>query len=513
MDDPRDSHPRKILVILGHPRQESFCQALAEAYLEGAEGAGLQVRRLALADLTFDPNVAMPSPRDQPLEEDLVRAQELILWADHLVFAYPAWWGTMPALLKGFLDRVLTPGFAFEAGQEDPSTWTKLLKGRSAHLLVTMDTPPWVYRLVYRQPGHQAMRRATLGFCGVAPTFISTFGPVRPSSPEQRARWLDQARKAPLRLGDRLRRHQAGRRAGAWLRLFRLQFYPMAWVAYTIGALAAWRRGGTFSPPLYWLGYLCLFLMEALTVLSNEWFDRDTDRRNRNAGPFNGGSRVLVEAELAPESVRRVMFGLALLLGLGLLALAIILPRASGLIPLVMVGLAGLAVGYTVPPLRLIYRGLGELDVGLTHSFAAILVGGLLQSGVWRDPYPWLIGAPLFLATLAAITLSALPDHEADRAASKRTLAVLLGRRGAALAALGFVAGAALCGVIWQRLGLYGGLSGLAVFLAIPHGFLLARAIRRYMREGAPCTRINGIMILALTYSLWFGLIPLAHLS
>ncbi|WP_275975896.1 NAD(P)H-dependent oxidoreductase [Geothrix terrae] len=502
----------RILVILGHPRVGSFCGALASAYEAGARAAGFEVERFDLAGLTFDPHVRLPSPRDQALEPDLARAQALIQWADHLVFVYPAWWGTLPALLKGFLDRVLTPGFAFAADEEDPANWTKLLKGRSAHLLVTMDTPSWVYRLIYRQPGHQAMRRATLGFCGVAPTFISTFAPVKPATEEARARWLDQARAEAARLPGRLHRHALLHRAGAWLRLLRLQFYPMAWVAYTIGALAA-ARHGSFSHPVYWLGYLCLFLMEALTVVSNEWFDQDTDRLNRHAGPFNGGSRVLADGELGPGSVRRAMAGLALALGAGLAALSAALAPSGGPGLAAMIALAALAAGYTVPPLKLVYRGLGELDVGLTHSFAAIFVGGLLQSGIWRDPFPWLMGLPLFLATLSAITLSALPDHEADGAVAKRTLAVLLGRRGAAWAALGFAVAAAACGVAWQQWGLFGGTSGLVVYLAIPHALLLVRAILRYLRRGAPCERIDGLMALALTYLLWFGIIPLAHLS
>ena len=244
VDASREGPVRRILVILGHPRRDSFCAALADAYAQGAGEAGLQVERLDLAELTFDPHVRRASPRDQILEADLAQAQALISWADHLVFVYPTWWGTMPALLKGFLDRVLVPGFAFEVREEDPSMWTQRLKGRSAHLLVTMDTPAWVYRLIYRQPGHQAMRRATLGFCGIRPTFISSFSPVQSSSPELRIGWLEQAQKEPRRLSRRLRLAGARKRAGAWLRLLRLQFYPMAWVAYTIGALAAWRHGG-----------------------------------------------------------------------------------------------------------------------------------------------------------------------------------------------------------------------------------------------------------------------------
>jgi 1,4-dihydroxy-2-naphthoate octaprenyltransferase len=287
----------------------------------------------------------------------------------------------------------------------------------------------------------------------------------------------------------------------------------MAWVAYTIGAWAARHRVGTFSPRIYWLGYICLFLTEALTVISNEWFDQGTDRLNQNAGPFNGGSRVLVERNLDPDSVRRAMLGLALLLGLGLTALAVALPTLAGPGFWCLIVLCLLALSYTIPPLNFIYRGLGELDVAFTHSIGVILCGYLLQSGNWRNPFPWLIGLPLFFATLAAITLSALPDHEADAAVSKRTWAVLLGRRGAAWAAIGFTAAAAISGVAWRWRGLYGGLSGLAVWLAVAHGLLLARAILRYLGQGAPCSRINGIMALALSYILWFGLIPLARLS
>jgi NAD(P)H-dependent FMN reductase len=102
-----------VLVILGHPRADSLCGALADAYFDGARAAGVHLRRLDLSTLEFDPHVRTPSPNQQPLEADLRAARSLVEWADHLVFVYPTWWGTMPSLLKGFLDRIMTPGFAF----------------------------------------------------------------------------------------------------------------------------------------------------------------------------------------------------------------------------------------------------------------------------------------------------------------------------------------------------------------------------------------------------------------
>ena len=98
-------------------------------------------------------------PRVQPVEESIAQARALLAWADHIVFVYPTWWGTTPALLKGFLDRVLAPGFAFT---ENERGYVPLLGGKSAELLTTMDTPCWVYRWIYGAPGHKAMARATL---------------------------------------------------------------------------------------------------------------------------------------------------------------------------------------------------------------------------------------------------------------------------------------------------------------------------------------------------------------
>ncbi|SDI57973.1 Flavodoxin-like fold [Paenibacillus naphthalenovorans] len=134
-----------ILVITGHPYSQSFCSALSDAYAEGASGNGGQIRRIDLSKISFDPNLEFGYHKRIELEDDLKEAQEMICWAHHLVFVYPTWWGTMPAILKGFIDRVFLPGFAFKY-REHSSLWDKLLTGKSAHLIVTMDTPSWYNR-------------------------------------------------------------------------------------------------------------------------------------------------------------------------------------------------------------------------------------------------------------------------------------------------------------------------------------------------------------------------------
>jgi NAD(P)H dehydrogenase (quinone) len=183
---------KKVLVILGHSLGDSFCAALSAQYAASAEAAGHQVQILKLGDLQFDPILHQGYRQIQPLEVDLVQAQAQIEWAEHIALVYPIWWGAAPALLKGFIDRVFVPGFAFKY-QENSSFQVKLLKGRSAHLLVTMDTPPWYYRWVYRLSVLRQMRVTTLGFCGIQVKKTAVFGPVISAKPEQRSAWLAQA--------------------------------------------------------------------------------------------------------------------------------------------------------------------------------------------------------------------------------------------------------------------------------------------------------------------------------
>ncbi|TFH88503.1 NAD(P)H dehydrogenase [Billgrantia azerbaijanica] len=502
----------KVLVILGHPRLDSLCGALADAFAEGARAAGVRLRRLDLVTLDFDLHVRQPSPNDQPLEVDLRRARELLQWADHLVFVYPTWWGATPALLKGFLDRLLAPGFAFRTC-EGGIGYQALLGGRSAQLITTMDTPPLIHRLLYRQPGRNAMARATLGFCGIHPVRSLAFGSVRTADATRRAAWLARAHRQGRRLarGRITPAERLADKAGAWLRALRLQFYPMTWVAYTVGALAA-AGGSAFGSAVFWIGYLCLFLLEVATVLVNEVVDLATDRRNRFFSTFTGGSRVLVEGRL---SRGEVMAGIGLALLGFLVATAWLLGVTPAALPAgaVLGGLAILALGYTAPPLTLSYRGLGELDVAVTHSIGVMLCGFVFLGGAWHDPRPWLLSLPLLLAILPSITLSGLPDREADAAVAKRTLAVRLGPGGALGVALFATLLAAVAAVAWSLAGLGAGAYAGIGWVVVPHGAWLAWRVVRQLRADATPGRIDGLMAVSLGYVLWFGLWPLFRLA
>ncbi|MFN8297427.1 MAG: NAD(P)H-dependent oxidoreductase [Chitinophagales bacterium] len=182
---------KKILLINGHPDKNSFCYAISEAYIKGAKRAGLDIKVIHICDLNFNPNLQYGYQKRTDLEKDLLDAQEMIKWANHLVWVYPVWWASYPAIMKGFLDRTFLPGFAF-AKRENSVWWDKLLINKSARIISTLDQPSWYYWLVYRQPSTNAMKKLTLEFCGIKPVKVTTIGPIRLSKESYRKNWLEK---------------------------------------------------------------------------------------------------------------------------------------------------------------------------------------------------------------------------------------------------------------------------------------------------------------------------------
>ncbi|GAB6927691.1 NAD(P)H-dependent oxidoreductase [Paenibacillus sp. JCM 10914] len=180
---------KKILIIQGNPVENSYGRDLAKVYAQGAVESGAQVRELVLAQLDFNLNLSGGYRGEQLLEPDLQEAQALIAWADHLVFIYPNWWGGMPALLKGFIDRVFLPGFAFKY-RKNSALPEQLLKGKTARLIVTMDSPYLYYRYYLGQPGHRMMKHSLLKFCGVGKVRATNITKLRQLSDSARERWL-----------------------------------------------------------------------------------------------------------------------------------------------------------------------------------------------------------------------------------------------------------------------------------------------------------------------------------
>jgi len=185
----------RIAVIQGHPDPggDHYGHALALAYAGAAVEAGHEVRQIEVARLDFPLLRTYEDFHHGSVPKSLREAQDAIGRADHLVLFYPLWLGTMPALMKGFLEQVLRPGFAFDAGEEGRMPKGRLA-GKSARIVVTMGMPAFVYRLFFRAHGLKTLERSILGLCGVSPVRHTLIGMVEESA-ARREKWLAKMRE------------------------------------------------------------------------------------------------------------------------------------------------------------------------------------------------------------------------------------------------------------------------------------------------------------------------------
>ena len=185
---------KRVVLIQGHPDASGghYCNALADAYAFGAERGGHEVRRIEIATLDI-PFLRNKQDYDKgSVPGSLKAGQDAIAWADHIVLIYPLWLGTMPALLKAWLEQVLRSDFAFEI--VEGGTWRKKLKGRSARIVVTMGMPAFVYRWYFGAHSLKSLERNVLGFSGIAPIRESLIGSVESKNDSGRKKWLERMR-------------------------------------------------------------------------------------------------------------------------------------------------------------------------------------------------------------------------------------------------------------------------------------------------------------------------------
>ncbi len=191
------TQPKHILIIQGHPDPEGhhFGHALAEAYAKGAVEAGHHVDLIIVATLDF-PLLRSRDDLEHGTPPDCIReAQSAMLAADHIVLLYPVWNGAMPALLKGFLEQTFRPAFIFPNARRDKPLGffsslrqRKVLKGKSARVVVTMQMPAWMYRWYFRPHPE----KNTLRLSGIGPIKETLIGLVETPKGDKRARWLQR---------------------------------------------------------------------------------------------------------------------------------------------------------------------------------------------------------------------------------------------------------------------------------------------------------------------------------
>lgn len=185
---------KKILIINGHPDKKSFCYAIHNSYKKGVLNSNAILKEINISDLKFNLNLEFGYRKRTTLEADLLDAQEKIKWANHIVWIYPVWWGSYPAILKGFIDRVFLPGFAFQK-RDNSQWWDKFLTGKTSRVISTLDQPTWFYKLINRQPSNYAIKKLTLNFIGIKKVKFTTIGSLRLSKDSYRKKWLQKIEK------------------------------------------------------------------------------------------------------------------------------------------------------------------------------------------------------------------------------------------------------------------------------------------------------------------------------
>lgn len=186
---------KRIAIIQGHPDPQGnhYGHALAQAYGKSAAESKHEVRIIDVARLDFPLLRTKEDFEHGPPPDAIRQAQETISWAEHLVIFYPLWGGSMPALLKGFLEQVFRPNFISDQAETGKS-WKRPLKGKSARIVVTMGMPALVYRWYFGAHGVKSLERSILGFCGIGPIKECLIGMIDAPDGAKREKWLEKMR-------------------------------------------------------------------------------------------------------------------------------------------------------------------------------------------------------------------------------------------------------------------------------------------------------------------------------
>jgi len=191
---------KRILIIDGHPdsHADRYIHALSKSYFDGAQLGGHEVRSIIVSEIEFPLLRTSADFQGGQPPESIRRCQELLQWAEHVVILFPLWLGSMPALLKAFLEQALRPGFAF-AEATGHGLPRKLLGGRSVRIIVTMGMPAFFYRWYFRAHSLKSLQRNILRFCGFRPVNACVVGMVDGMSQAQRGDWLARVQKLGVR--------------------------------------------------------------------------------------------------------------------------------------------------------------------------------------------------------------------------------------------------------------------------------------------------------------------------
>ena len=186
---------KKVYIILAHPNKKGLCYAAFESVKKGLEAVGHEVKTTDLYAENFNPVLVFNEDkhrRDMQFDPETQPYRDAIAWADHLVFVFPIWWAGMPAILKGFIDRVFAGGFAYKYGS-GISVLIGLLKNKTAWIISAQDAPAIVRFIPFLVPDYgQVLKKQVLMACGFKKVQCFPIFSVKDSTSEKRQKWLQK---------------------------------------------------------------------------------------------------------------------------------------------------------------------------------------------------------------------------------------------------------------------------------------------------------------------------------
>ena len=289
-----------------------------------------------------------------------------------------------------------------------------------------------------------------------------------------------------------------------WLRAARLQLHTIGFAPLLLGNIAAWYEQGHFSWIRLGVSAVIGLLLHLVTAFFNDIADIRTDEINASRSLFSGGSGVIVEGLLQRSDLERAAIG-AIYLSIFLTYILVVMLQVHWWIFLfVGWGLVS-GIGYSLPPLKIAYRGGGELLVMVTYSIALVWFGYFVQAGPVHSLLPWVLSLPIGFAVFALITVTQFPDREADLQAQKRSLVILMGES----RTIRLVAAAIILSILAVLIALVTGaipvVAGLLSLLCLPLAYSLVKIIKGKESGMSMYARLcQGTLLLTL----WFGVAP-----
>ncbi|KFI10701.1 NAD(P)H-dependent oxidoreductase [Vibrio coralliilyticus] len=197
----------RVLVVFNHPYEGSYCNAILNSVTRSLSQSGHDVDLIHLDNEEFDPVIRAqelkafalarkaPQEAQQLLSGQVMQYKERLEEAEHIVFIFPIWWELMPAMTKGFIDKLIFPSIAYNYKGESSSMYCTLSKLTGVTMITTMNTPSLIYRFLFGNAIKKAMLMGTFWKIGVKKRNWINFASVKSVSQEKRKSWLDDIEK------------------------------------------------------------------------------------------------------------------------------------------------------------------------------------------------------------------------------------------------------------------------------------------------------------------------------